>query len=755
MPLNQQPPSSIQPVDRSGVIVRRLLWLVIPLIAGLLFSAAAHILSNRNVNLVGGCPPSSDHYLDGQPAPPGAAITYCSKGDGDRILLSSSWMASGTRRIDIQTAGYGAAQSQTLHLEARDGRSTLIPLPGLGERWTRQTIIVPSDMTNQPVRLILNDEAGTFRSWSGLDVTSYSPVTANLQVIAELIWILGGLHFAVAELALMLSRALPKDQAVVASIAGLGLASWATFWASYTFGSTGALIGAAIGVILLVHLIASLLRSDVVITENFLYVNRLFLPISSSVLVVFVASLYPFPHGWDTWQYAADRWRSLPMDIWLPKYFADQLWAGHVNHPMIGDWLSSDRPPLQTGFYLMFKPLAVSSGALYLIPAMWLQATCILPMFYIVRGLGCRLSPAPIIMLLSVSALFLYNDAFVWPKLIAATFCAVTYLALLSNGEAVGGWISKAVISGLGAALAMLSHGGAAFALFGIFAIYLFQRDRNTWRILALAAATALITYLPWSLYQKLVDPPGTRLIAWQLAGVHPVSTQPISWVLQHAYAQLTPAQWLHNRAANVATIMHGTTGFFTDFMALFGRHAHQARADIVVNSFFYTTYSQWFFSPLLAVILLVVARRRLAGLRPMLRQPVAVLLVGLAFWAIVLFEPGATVIHQGAYFLDLLGLLIVGVMTLAASARFFYLLLGLNVFVVLDVFILAGRITASAVPPVPVEMQSLYWIPSHDHVYLLLVIAAIVLNFVVVWKSYHVEGAIEYRGKPHPIQIA
>lgn len=737
MPPAQPLSNDMEPTRPGKIVIGRLLWLVIPLVAGLLFSGAAHLVNSSSVTIVGGCVPSSDHYLDGQQAPQGASITYCRGGDSDKKTLTTRWLTSEPRRIDIETAGYGAAQGQTLSLETRSGRSISIPLPARGEHWTKQTVIVPRGLTNQPLRLVLKDDSNAFQSWSGLSVVSYSRYSMNFQVIAELIWILGVLHFIAAELARMLSRIWPVDKAIIASLVAIGLASWATFWTTYAFAGKGSLLGAVIAIILLLHLILSLAETKGRAAKNFHRINQLLLPISTSVMMIFIMTFYPFPHNWDTWQYGANRWLSLPMDMWLPKVFADQLWSGHVNHPMIGDWLSSDRPPLQTGFYLMFKPLAVSSGALYLIPAMWLQATCLVPLMYIVRGLGRRVNPAPIIMLITISALFLYNGGFVWPKLIAATFCAITYLALLSQEQAVEGWLGKAAFSGLGAALAMLSHGGAAFALFGIFVTYLLGRNRDTLRILAVAAGTALLVYLPWSFYQKVIDPPGTRLIAWQLAGVHAVSTQPIGEVLFQAYSHLSIWQWLHYRAANLSAMSRGMISFFTDFLGFFGHNTAQVRAKILGSSFFYFAYAQWFFTPLLAAILLFIPTRNLNNLRPLLTRPILVLLISVIFWAIVLFDPRSTVIHQGSYFLNLLSLVIVGALVLALSTRAFYLLLSLNAFVMMDAFVGADRTTTTANPALPANMQSLFWSPSHDQTYLFLVAASLILNFIIIWMFY------------------
>jgi hypothetical protein len=53
---------------------------------------------------------------------------------------------------------------------------------------------------------------------------------------------------------------------------------------------------------------------------------------------------------------AANRFMpSLPSDNILPKIIADRLACGQNLKEVFGDWLSSDRPPLQTGFILLLR----------------------------------------------------------------------------------------------------------------------------------------------------------------------------------------------------------------------------------------------------------------------------------------------------------------------------------------------------------------------------------------------------------------
>ena len=65
------------------------------------------------------------------------------------------------------------------------------------------------------------------------------------------------------------------------------------------------------------------------------------------------------------------------------------------------------------------------------------------------------------------------------------------------------------------ATLSMLAHGGTAFALLALAPFVYLERRRITARSVILCAAAAAALYLPWTLFQHFVDPPGNRLIKW------------------------------------------------------------------------------------------------------------------------------------------------------------------------------------------------------------------------------------------------
>ena len=53
---------------------------------------------------------------------------------------------------------------------------------------------------------------------------------------------------------------------------------------------------------------------------------------------------------------------NMPGDNQIPGLFADRLWSGQSRGQVMADWLSSDRPPLQTGWLLLTKPILTQIG---------------------------------------------------------------------------------------------------------------------------------------------------------------------------------------------------------------------------------------------------------------------------------------------------------------------------------------------------------------------------------------------------------
>ena len=128
----------------------------------------------------------------------------------------------------------------------------------------------------------------------------------------------------------------------------------------------------------------------------------------------------------------------LPFDSVIPAFIGNRLFAGQSLRPFVGDWLSSDRPPLQAGIYLLVLPwmkmLGLPIGLGYqcagtILQIFWLPAAWVL-----CRAFGLsRMAAALVICVVGSTGFFLLNSVFVWPKLLAAAYAVSSGVLLLDS----------------------------------------------------------------------------------------------------------------------------------------------------------------------------------------------------------------------------------------------------------------------------------------------------------------------------------
>lgn len=228
-------------------------------------------------------------------------------------------------------------------------------------------------------------------------------------------------------------------------------------------------------------------------------------------------------------------WASV--DNSLPKLLADALVSGREHlKPFLGDWLSSDRPPLQTGIMLLVYPMApeILRSAFALTLGIAVNILWILGLWAFLRTLG--ITPRHVgftIIAIALTGSIFINTIYVWPKMLAGAFVLLAAtLTLAQQPYSIG----RAVAFGACCALSLLAHGAAAFGLIGLLPLLLRQRQAWNSRALLAAFATVLVIYAPWQAYQKRFDPPGDRLLKWHLAGVVPIVPDSAGKTIINAY---------------------------------------------------------------------------------------------------------------------------------------------------------------------------------------------------------------------------
>jgi hypothetical protein len=474
------------------------------------------------------------------------------------------------------------------------------------------------------------DRSGVLRAlavavmFAGLCVLTVTPGVALLSVVAR-------------------RRRLGPATGLGLLFAGAGSAAMVAFWAWFASPRLGRAAVTAL-------LVASLVAIGVFGRRGELGRLGLSMPLALTAAVGLLYTGLAFVQGGITGTPA----RAIDYRYWLaadneiPMQFATRI-AEHLplSGFLVGNWLSSDRPPLQTGFALLLWPLWHAGGRQlgYQLLATGLEA-CWLPALWVllrVRGVPAGRVCAAVLATAATGAVF-FNTVYVWPKMLAGGLALAAFAIIVSRDDddrqAGAGVLAVAL-----AVLSMLSHGGTAFALIAFIPFVYQLRRRITIRSAVASAAAVLALYLPWVLYQRFVNPPGDRLLKWQLAGVIPIVKTSAVRTIVDQYRSLSLHRLLANKWANVYTLVanpamwhsqHSDTAWIGGFLG----YARIAQLYSVLPAT----------GPLLigaAALLIPSARRALADLKPL----AVFTLLAFAVWVVLLWGGAVpTIIHQGAY---------------------------------------------------------------------------------------------------------
>ena len=345
----------------------------------------------------------------------------------------------------------------------------------------------------------------------------------------------------------------------------------------------------------------------------------------------------------------AHRWSDLPSDNLIPVFFADSVEHGYSIHGFFGDWLSSDRPPLQTGVILLLRPPLVALGLNHIAVAasQWFQLLWLAGLWALVRTLGAKPKIAAVVVAITACTGFgLLHSVYTWPKLGAAAMIFGGVSLLLSqNIEATRErWAYSAGFF----ALAHLSHGGADFSILALAPFLCWQRWRPDMVSFLMGSAVFVVLVAPWMAYQKYYEPPGDRLLKWHLAGVIDIDKRPFSQALVDSYREIGWKGAWHNKQANFGKLVAG------NFSQIFDFSMREERAGIRRGDEFFWTFRALAFGniSLLALPFTLWLLRRKSSTSLAFHETLLCLgwlALTLIFWCLLMFIAGATAIHQGS----------------------------------------------------------------------------------------------------------
>ena len=625
----------------------------------------------------------------GRPAGLSLWRSFCDKGDQNTGWMASAPFIAG-RAAAFYVAGYPGSPGLRLAIQEVDtGLQLPLTVPSLPrESWRLFYFPLPRQWEGHRVRLLAEDKATSGGGWLAFagPVNPASRTTfAALRLLALLLGLLIVSWLPAIAACMLAARSGVRATLTLTTVGllTLGAVGYAAFWVYFLNRRAGTTFSfmvllASVGVVSWC-LAAAERRARLIALQPFIL--PLLFTAMACFFVVCLASLYAKPQMIQPW--AGQRFGPPPLSIdnVIPKIFADEIYQGHVPKPSFGDWLSSDRPPLQAGVVLWHYAWTHGTRDLpYQLLGTILQLTCVLALWAYLDAAGIGRRPTALILATVLfSGFTIFNAFFVWPKLLSATYLLIVTGYLFTDSAVPAGsrWTSGAMV-GAAVAFAMLSHGGAAFGLIGIAITLAVLRRWPGWRFIVAAGATAFILYLPWMLYQKYYDPPGDRLVKMHLAGV--LEPHPNISFHDLVVTQYKAAGWsgvAHNKADNFRVLLD-TYPFWEHPARLLGPLfiGGPVRRAAAVEALRYIIFNYWAWSlDLFAIAFLLwvfcfdVHRR----MSPEYRQARILCLFTVSTlipWCLLMFGPATTVVYQGCYLTELMTFA-AGIMSLWLLNRF------------------------------------------------------------------------------------
>jgi hypothetical protein len=350
----------------------------------------------------------------------------------------------------------------------------------------------------------------------------------------------------------------------------------------------------------------------------------------------------------------------LPCDNLLPLFLAQHLEEGTDPRRLPGGWQSSDRPPLQTGLFLLQWPMSrflpFATTLHYSVAGVAFQTSWVAALWGLLRLARMpRRRVLSVLGFLSFTGFTLVNTSYAWPKMLAGalTILPVTLvLAMTRQARVPVPRSAGAILICSAAALALLAHGGAAFTLLPLGVFILWPRHWPGLARLLLGAAIIALFLLPWQAYQEYYDPPGDRLLRAHLANAGPDSRsllEAISDAYRWNASTIAWHKWQNVRVLFVerTDVLFGAPWIPSAPFRLFDFAAWRRREFHNVFPAIAFLNAGW-----LVVLAYSLGFRKLNDppLAFAAQRLVPFCLLALVFWILAMFGPGTTIIHHGSY---------------------------------------------------------------------------------------------------------
>lgn len=354
---------------------------------------------------------------------------------------------------------------------------------------------------------------------------------------------------------------------------------------------------------------------------------------------------------------------SLPIDNSLSFIFAGNILRNQDKKQVI-DWNMVDRPPLQIAATLPI--LGHSHGSqftkyyAYYMFSIFLQLSWVSAFWgaFQVLKINKKFQTLAFVALAS-TGFFYINSVFVWPKLLAASMVFTAIFVLLGKDKTAK--YKYLPFAALLISLGILSHSAVLFTVIP-FAIYYLYRVTHLKKInikyFSAALIIGLLMLAPWFIYKDSVVK-SDRLSKWFFAGVTSASDKRGTVeTIADSYKKISFGEWVSVKGHNLGTVVTGdyrsTPGCSFNAKGFIDKCVSMEWRSL---SFFSTVFA----FELLGLGWFAVVYKFIKGKADLLdKELLLIVSAGLAFWVIVIFQKGLTIVHAGSYATMMLAFLLI-----------------------------------------------------------------------------------------------
>lgn len=371
---------------------------------------------------------------------------------------------------------------------------------------------------------------------------------------------------------------------------------------------------------------------------------------------IFIYETYSIPiENRFTWQLPDDN--TLPLKLAYCNFNSEEIKKCFKGD---GFWISSDRPPLFSGLFLSilklkFNKIFINEELFQFYQKLGtiFQLTWINAVYFFINSFYSKKFSKYFLLSMIFSGTILLNTLFTWPKIITLVPFLFSLKILLKTNQT---YQEKLLAYG-SLALANLFHGGILFTILGIIFLEFYKLIFNRNKLLELKKISfgLILFYIisaPWSLYQKYYDSKGDHLLKMRIAGQRNLDDQVLypnhllireeqsfKEALFEAYSVVPLENIMESKLSNMITFFK--ISFPTKFNLV------ELASFFKINQFFYSFMSLGF---LTIGILFFIKNLIFQKQKKLIYSMFIIFFISNLIWIFAMFEPNATVIHQGSY---------------------------------------------------------------------------------------------------------